>query len=342
MSGNGIVSKLSALSGALGKRLVTLGRLRLALIAAFSLTLATSASLWAFYLTTHQAISKALPPAQAVFASVARPRYLFSINGVTQPYGVAVTPDGERIYAVDGGGERLVRAFDRDGNLLFTFGPPNTPPGSRLPVYISVDLSGLVYVTDRLRASIDIYDAGGNYRSSIRSPYKEGWMPLGVRAFGDHLLVTEVRKGKDRVLRLSKDGKLLSELGRAGSEPGEFAYPNSATEDSLGRLYVSDGNNARVQVFNRNGAFLQAWETDFSLPRGMDIDGYQRLHVVDTIAQQVIVFDASKDQLEKMFSFGEPGSGDGQFAFPSDIAIDDNDHLYISDRDNNRIQVWVY
>lgn len=318
------------------------GRKRLVVLAALSLLLMISASAWAYYLTTHRAISQVLSAGVPAVAAAVQPHYLFSINGVAEPYGVAVTSSGDRIYVVEGGGERLIRAFDREGKALFAFAPPDTPVGGRRPVYVTVDETGLVYVVDRMRAAIDVYDAGGNYKTSIRSPLETGWLPLGVRAVGDHLLVTEVTKGKNRVLKLSKDGKLLSEFGREGQEKGELAYPNSVAEDARGRIIVSDGNNARVQVFDPSGAVLQVIYADFSLPRGIAVDGYQRLYVVDTIGQQVTVFDARGDDVRQLFAFGDLGAGDGQFSYPNDIAIDDSDRLYISDRANNRVQVWAY
>ncbi len=106
-------------------------------------------------------------------------------------------------------------------------------------------------------------------------------------------------------------------------------------------MYVSDGVNSRVQVFDRAGKFLYAI-TGFSLPRGVEVDGFQRLHVVDTIGQQVSVFDVSGNDAKPLFTFGDSGAGDGLFSYPNSIAIDDMDRLYITDRLNNRVQVWVY
>ena len=38
--------------------------------------------------------------------------------------------------------------------------------------------------------------------------------------------------------------------------------------------------------------------------------------------------------------FGTFGSGNGQFKAPIDLAIDPADNVYVSDSDNNRIQVF--
>jgi len=318
-----------------------LGGKRLAIIAALALVLAGSLALWMTYLTTRQPITKILPPAQAVLAGTLQPRFLFSINGVTEPYGVAVTPEGDRIYVVEGQGERKIRAFDREGKQIAAFAAPGSDETGRMPVYVAVDNAGLVYVVDRMRESVDVFDAGGNYQSSIKSPFPERWFPLGIQVDGNDLLVTEVTKGKHRVLRMSKDGTLLSEFGSEGQDVGQLEWPQATATDARGRVFVSDGNNARVQAFDRNGKVLFS-VTGFNLPRGVEVDGLQRLHVVDTIGQQVSVFDVSKDDVKPLFTFGEVGVGDGEFSFPNCIAIDDTDRLYVTDRLNNRVQVWVY
>lgn len=52
---------------------------------------------------------------------------------------------------------------------------------------------------------------------------------------------------------------------RLGGAPGEFDLPHSIVMDSKGRLYVADRNNARIQVFDRDGKFLGQWR-DLIIP----------------------------------------------------------------------------
>jgi hypothetical protein len=78
------------------------------------------------------------------------------------------------------------------------------------------------------------------------------------------------------------------------------------------------------------------------LPRGAAIDGRDRLHVVDAVAQAVMVYDVTGPQPKYLFGFGDWGVGDGQFNYPSDIALDSTGRLYVADRENNRVQVWSY
>jgi len=302
--------------------------------------LAATVTLWGYYLATRKPLTAFVPAAKALSASI-KPHYLFSIYGVQQPLGVAVDPSGERLYVTESDGERLVRAFDGDGKPLFGFAPPKTSPATRSPGYVALDGGGRVFVSDIGRHAVDIYDAGGNYQSSMAPALKDGWAPLGLRFVGGTLYLTDITESKHRVVALPADGSAAAAFGKQGQASGELSFPNSAIADGDGRVYVGDSNNGRVQVFDRQGQVLNLIP-GFSLPRGLAIDAEQRLYVVDAVAQEVNVFDASKPQAELLFRFGDFGLGDGQFNYPNDIAIDASGRLYIADRASNRVQVWVY
>lgn len=298
-----------------------------------------SVFLWSQYLTTRQPLSRILP-ATGPISGIIKPHYLFSIYGVREPWSVAVTWGGERIYATESEGERMVRAFDGAGKPLFGFAPPKSAIGTRAPAYVAVDASGKIFVSDRLRKSVDTYDAGGNFLSSLTPWTDDGWMPLGLRFVGGDLLVTEVTATRHRVVR-GNGLAMAQSLGKEGKEPGEFSFPNSVIADADGRTYVSDSNNGRVQVFDKQNRLINVI-SGFGLPRGLALDDMQRLYVVDAVGQEVKVYDVRQPKAEPLFSFGDFGVDEGLFNFPNDIAIDGNGRIYIADRSNNRVQVWLY
>ena len=90
------------------------------------------------------------------------PHYLFSIYDLQKPIGVAASAEGTRIYVSENGGERLIKVFDRDGQLLSSLSPPGTGPGERSPVYLAVDSHNQLYVTDRMQHAIYVFDSEGN------------------------------------------------------------------------------------------------------------------------------------------------------------------------------------
>ena len=83
-----------------------------------------------------------------------------------------------------------------------------------------------------------------------------------------------------RMLKFSKDGKLIKTWGKRGGAPGDFATPHTLAMDSRGRLFVGDRENNRVQIFDQDGKFIEEWK-QFGRPSGIFIDRNDMLYVAD-------------------------------------------------------------
>jgi DNA-binding beta-propeller fold protein YncE len=64
-----------------------------------------------------------------------------------------------------------------------------------------------------------------------------------------------------RVMKFSHDGKYLLEWGSRGNGPGQFELPHNVVVDKQSRVYVTDRENRRIEVFDPNGKFLAQWPT---------------------------------------------------------------------------------
>jgi tripartite motif-containing protein 71 len=280
------------------------------------------------------------------------PHYEFSIYGAVQPLGVAATRTGDRIYVTESGGKRLVHVYDRSGKQTGTLTPPSSTGTSHIPVYVAINPTNQdVYVSDRSTASIYVYDAKGTYVRTFAPKGDLGgkWNPLGL-AFGPDgtLYATDVRPfpvKSHRVLAFAPDGTLLRSIG----VPGLLSFPNGIVVDAQGNIEVSDSNNARLMVFDAAGKVVATigsgiGEGDLGLPRGAAIDDAGRLFVADTSDHQVRVYSIDKSKALPAYvgSFGTEGSIDGAFEYPNGVATDTRAHVYVTDRENNRVQVWGY
>jgi hypothetical protein len=85
----------------------------------------------------------------------------------------------------------------------------------------------------------------------------------------------------NRVSKWSKDGAFLKAWGKTGSGPGEFNVPHTIAIDSSGRLFVGDRSNNRIQIFDREGTFLDEW-TQFGRPSGIAIARDDTIYVADS------------------------------------------------------------
>jgi DNA-binding beta-propeller fold protein YncE len=305
----------------------------------------------AYYFT----LNKKLPalPASARDGGLAPPRFLFAITGegkdaLSKPVGVAMSSDG-RLFVSDTTA-RKVFVFTKDGKYLSSFSSiaDGTDTKLRSPVHMAFDSKGELYVSDRLLDGVYVFDGSGRFLRKfvpLDAVLAKGWGPLAL-AFDakDSFFVSDVGDTfNHRMFVFDRMGAKLAGWGRTtqvrkgADSPGGFYFPNGVAVSKAGLVFVADGNNRRVQVFDSSGVFKYFIATS-GIPRGIVVDEKnQRLVVSDGLAHQVDIYTLKG---AKLVSFGGSGSGPGQFRFPNDVTLDDAGRIYIADRENHQVQVW--
>jgi hypothetical protein len=81
----------------------------------------------------------------------------------------------------------------------------------------------------------------------------------------------------NRIVKYSPEGEFVMEWGRAGDGPGEFNMPHALAMDSEGRLFVSDRENLRIQIFDQQGGYIDEW-AQFGRVSGLSIDSNDILY----------------------------------------------------------------
>lgn len=124
----------------------------------------------------------------------------------------------------------------------------------------------------------------------------------------------------------------------------DFLQPSDVAVGHDHRIYVADGVNHCIKVFDQSGTFLHAIGAKgdqpgrLLSPLGIALGADGKLYVADTGNHRVQVFSAS-GALEQIIPL--PSTQSIYPPDPVDVALDDKDHhLYIVDNDNHRILVY--
>jgi peptidylamidoglycolate lyase len=172
-----------------------------------------------------------------------------------RPTDVAVARDGS-FYVSDGYRNSRVVRFSKDGRYLFSWGRKGSRPGEfDVPHSIARDATGQVYVADRSNARIQVFDSVGHFLAEWKGP--ELGRPWAVRVGADgYLYVVDggdqptTPPDRARVLKLTRQGRVIELFGSFGNYDGQFVWPHAVAVATDGTLYVGDvSTGMRVQKF---------------------------------------------------------------------------------------------
>ena len=232
------------------------------------------------------------------------------------PTDVAVSATDNRIYVADYYNHRVqvfdgaTRQYIATLGITGSAGASNTQFNS--PSGVAVSTTGnRIYVTDRNNHRVQVFD--GATRQYIAT--------LGI-------------------------------TGLAGASNTQFNGPTAgvAVSASGDRIYVTDSNNHRVQVFD--GATRQyiatlgitrsagASNTQFNVPYGVAVSATDnRIYVADRDNYRVQIFDGATRQY--IATLGSRGASNTQFSAPYGVAVSATDNrIYVADIDNSRVQIF--
>jgi tripartite motif-containing protein 71 len=170
---------------------------------------------------------------------------------------VAIGPDGT-LYVTDHFNDRVER-FSGDGRFQAQLGtistsvaPTMTPTGLAIAA-LAVSATPTSLVTPLPTAS------GSPTVVTSTLPDAQLRRPEGIVLDRDgNLWVADY--GRDRVVKLGADGRLLMSWGNRGSGPGEFIGPKGvALDPTSGHVYVADTGNGRIQRFAPDGTPELSW-----------------------------------------------------------------------------------
>ncbi len=190
------------------------------------------------------------------------------------------------------------------------------------------------------------------YRVQIRFGEEPDTMPDGWK-FGRVSSVAADSKGEvyvfqrgkkaDPVVVFDAKGKYLRSWGK-----GMFGNPHGMRVDRNGKVWVTDNGDHQVMRFTRDGKLEltlgvkgKAATTNDTFNRPTDIafspDG-KFVYVSDGYGNSRVMKFTYDGKFVK--TWGTPGTKPGQFNTVHSVAVDSQGTVYVSDRENNRIQIF--
>ncbi|MGH8136619.1 MAG: hypothetical protein ACREVV_00270 [Steroidobacteraceae bacterium] len=243
-----------------------------------------------------------------------------------------------------GSGDRQVLKFSSDGHLLLEIGHPSNAPADNRDTSVLGQPAG-IQVDD---AAHEVYIADGYLNNRVvvfdsdSGKFKRGW-----GAYGASL---------SAVSRSSAQAKLADATSPAavGYVPGappdrQFRTPvHCARLSADGLVYVCDRRNDRIQVFTKQGHFVQeffvhpatlgngsVWTVEFSSDRAQ-----RYLLVAD--GEDNVVWVLNRADGGVVSSFGHNGRNAGQFHWVHQTTVDSKGNFYTGEVDTGkRVQKFL-
>ena len=251
------------------------------------------------------------------------------------PTAIAVDPNGNVLVADTMNGR--IEKFSPTGGFLSAIGTKGTGHGQLgEPNGIAIDGAGNIYVAE----------IAHNHRVQKLAPdgtFIAEWTPglYGPRriAIGPDGSVYVVDSGRNRIVKFSPDGQVLTTWGSEGSGDGQFkGFSSVAVDPTTNKVYVADSLNKRIQVFDSDGKFLTKWIVpEWGGPYGFEdlaIDSSNgRLYASSANMNSVLIFDLNGNRIGSLTA-KPPNQLDG----PSALALA-NGKLYVLNMHGNRVTV---
>jgi DNA-binding beta-propeller fold protein YncE len=238
--------------------------------------------------------------------------------------------------------------FTRDGKFLLQIGHQGQGRGSNDTGNLGAAAN---MVVDETANELYVADGYVNHRIIVfdarTGAYKRHWGAYGKRPDDSYFSLTGETLPPPFSGAVQHENR-PSQYDPAGPPSPQFRIVHAVRISHDGLVYVCDRTNDRLQVFQKDGTFVQeafiaketfgsgsVWDVGFS------VDAAQRFaFVIDGTNQQVYVLD--RKSLQVLSTFGGAGHWAGQFYGAHNLAVNSKGDLFITETyEGKRVQKFV-
>jgi len=267
-------------------------------------------------------------------------------DGFGKPYAIAVHQG--RLFISDTV-LRAVLVFDIPEKKVSRI--QETPKGFlKKPLGLDVDGKGNLYVADGTLRQIIVFDRDGKYLREIGGEKMFDRLSSvtvdkeGARVYAVDIGGVNSENHRVRVFD-AKTGEHLKDIGKRGNGPGEFNLPRDLAIGRDGRLYVVDGGNFRVQIFDKDGKYISAFGKvgkqlgDFARPKEVATDRDGNVYVADTAFGNFQIFSPDGDLLMFVGERSETNAP-AKYMLPSGVFVDEDGRVYMVDQWFRKVEIY--
>ncbi|WP_161569698.1 peptidyl-alpha-hydroxyglycine alpha-amidating lyase family protein [Veronia nyctiphanis] len=175
-----------------------------------------------------------------------------------RPTDVEVFSDGSFVVSDGYRNSRIVK-FAQDGTFQWEVSKLGKADSEfYLPHDLAKDADDNIYVADRRNARIQIFSNQGEWKRTLNFP--ELGRPYGLDISKDNYLYVadggdsyEFESGEQRsqILKLTLEGDIVDRYSDFGQSLGKLDLPHDIAVNDLGRIFVAEVKNNRLQFFDQ-------------------------------------------------------------------------------------------
>jgi DNA-binding beta-propeller fold protein YncE len=222
----------------------------------------------------------------------------------TRAHNCCMGPN-DTIYCTDDKNHTVTK-FDLQGNVLMVLGTKDQPSDTGY------------------RATSDLFES----LASITHRGPPFNRPTGVALSSNNDIFISDGYGNAGVHKFTQNGTLLFSWGGPGGEHSQFRLPHSIWVDRQDRVWVTDRENSRIQIFTTSGDFVSEWTNVFR-PTDLCIDENDIVYVSE-LCRRVSIFTIDGELITRWGNEAHEIT-DPLFLAPHGIAVDSRGDIYVGE-----------
>jgi DNA-binding beta-propeller fold protein YncE len=255
-----------------------------------------------------------------------------------RPQSGMVDADG-RVYVTDVSNHAVFVFDPARGRLTLWYGAEE---GKKFitPIGIAEGPGGQVLVADAELGRVFRLDRDGKPLGSFGKDILV--RPTGLARDAQHGRIYVADTHAHDIKVFDDNGELVDTIGHRADDGDGLNFPTHLAF-AADKLYVTDGMNARVQIYDTQGRVTGSlgkrglFIGNFTRPKGVAVDASGVIYIVESFYDTLLMFNSEGQFLMPL---GGTGKEVGQFYLPAGVWCDQHGRVYVADMYNGRIVIF--